>query len=675
MVHGGEGTHHHSNRPTRLCPRTNWKFFLHEMEKNKKLSVCSLDHPDGLRAGKADERSARASAPGPQRRAVRRQHPRPPAGAVGRGAGIFVAMARRAAPLLRVGVLCALVAVSRTAGTPPFWPEENCINTIDTHDYSSGRAYGDMQGGAQIWDNMVTPSFRAASPAVNPYSAPFERFAYATYPAGAPMSVGVYQRKAGPMINDTTTPCRLEARVGVPMSFNVYAEDMDAGDSVRIYVLEDPGIPNGAYVTADEAHQRCLPTDPTKNIAVGANLGRCPHCQASGEFTYGTRVLPASPDNVLADLANNYTTAGTKCTPEDRMNGLCPGKGLPMRARVWCTDGPYQNSRGYGDGKLEPASEHGRLRKRTFTWTPLPEQGICLHPTHCTFIVRFQAFDSVGMHSVIKSYEIDVIKAAPQYLRGTFGLILNGAQETFRDPVTEQESHVSSTTFQPQTEHEWMEAEREYKTYINCPMEFAIGVGANGYDVTLHYTSPTMPPAATIEWRQWTQTCEDHQASGDDTWTDMNGRSCADYVTNGWCKDGAQGPNFAALGGSFKAMARDGFVPADRACCACGAGVASTCASRTTQGACHDNNVGTLGGARVYPPQNGCKWDGTKCRGNTHPFWVEPGAMTSQWTVSPSPPTARRVMAIFRWTPVRGMEGSSHIVCFQARDVHNTGDI
>ena len=32
---------------------------------------------------------------------------------------------------------------------------------------------------------------------------------------------------------------------GQPVAFNVYAEDVNSGDSVRIYVLEDPGIPNG----------------------------------------------------------------------------------------------------------------------------------------------------------------------------------------------------------------------------------------------------------------------------------------------------------------------------------------------------------------------------------------------------------------------------------------------
>jgi hypothetical protein len=32
----------------------------------------------------------------------------------------------------------------------------------------------------------------------------------------------------------------VQARVGEPVAFDVIAEDVDAGDVVRIYVLEDP---------------------------------------------------------------------------------------------------------------------------------------------------------------------------------------------------------------------------------------------------------------------------------------------------------------------------------------------------------------------------------------------------------------------------------------------------
>jgi len=543
--------------------------------------------------------------------------------------------------------LCVLFMLFQAswASTPPFWPEENCLNQISTLDYTSGIAYN---AGLETFSNTNKPPFGAQSPAVNPYNGRYEVFDYATYPLVANGN-NIHRRQAGPMLNDSVTPCRLEAHVGKPLSITVYAEDLDPSDSVRIYVLEDPGIPNNAYVTADESHQRCLPRDPAATVAVGAGLGPCPMCQASGEWTFGIQSLPASPGNVLKAYAANYTSIGTICAP----GNICAGASLPMIKRVWCKSA--SGGRTYGDGKLEESSQHGRLRKRTLTWTPLPEQGICLHATHCIFVIKFQAFDTSGMHSVIKSYEIRVIKAKPQYSSGTFGLIIDGAQESFEDPVTSDDSQVSSTTYQPQTAKEWMLSERVYKAYINCPLEFAIGMHANGpYDVTLHYSSPAMPPAASIEWRKWTQECSDNQAQANLThaWSDIFGRTCLEYELKGWCKAGGQGPSFASLGGTFKSMARDSLVPADKACCVCGAGGASTCSTRTTAAACEDNtDISDV--KRPYPRQNGCKWDGTVCRGTTQPYWVTPGVIASEWTVSPTPPTARRVMAIFKWTPVR----------------------
>ena len=536
--------------------------------------------------------------------------------------------------------LCLLFRVSRAA-SPPFWPEENCLNQVSTHEYKSGLTYGT---GPQTFANVLVPQFGAQSPAVNPYSARFEAYPYAPLPSGKG------RRHAGPMLNETAKPCILEAEVGKPMSFTVYAEDMDEGDSVRIYVLEDPGIPNGAFVTADESHQRCMPKNPDAMVNPGEGLGPCPMCQSSGAWTYGIETLPASPDNVLAEYAANYTAAGARCTPPT----ICAGTSLPMTRRVWCRQAT--GAAPYGDGKLEPAEQHGRLRKRTFTWTPLPEQGICLHPTYCTYIVKFQAFDSYGMHSVIKQYEIKVVKAMPHYSAGSFGLIIDGAQETFTDPISSEISHVSSTTYQPQTMMEWMVAERVYKTYINCPMEFAIGVHANEYDVKLDYTSQSMPPGARIEWRKWTQECRDEQHLNQDVWTDKFGNTCGEYVKQGWCKAGSTGPNYSTVGGAagqtFKTLARDGLLPANKACCACGAGVVSECSARTTQAQCEDN-TDTAGGKRIYPPQNGCEWDGTTCHGTAHPYWVTPGVMTSEWSVSATPPVARRVMGVFKWTPVR----------------------
>ena len=110
--------------------------------------------------------------------------------------------------------LCALALGACRASSPPFWPEENCLNQVSTADYAHGVAY-DPQG--DFFQYMTTPPFGAASPAVNPYNGRFETFAYA---GGS--------RHAGPMLNDSSTPCRLVARVGEPMAFTVYAEDMDA---------------------------------------------------------------------------------------------------------------------------------------------------------------------------------------------------------------------------------------------------------------------------------------------------------------------------------------------------------------------------------------------------------------------------------------------------------------
>eukprot|EP00291_Cryptomonas_curvata_P023893 CAMPEP_0172161844 /NCGR_PEP_ID=MMETSP1050-20130122/6342_1 /TAXON_ID=233186 /ORGANISM="Cryptomonas curvata, Strain CCAP979/52" /LENGTH=130 /DNA_ID=CAMNT_0012831769 /DNA_START=208 /DNA_END=596 /DNA_ORIENTATION=- len=99
-------------------------------------------------------------------------------------------------------------------------------------------------------------------------------------------------RGAGPMINDSVTPCRILAYVGQVAAFDVYAEDLNAGDAVRIYVLEDPGLPNGAAVTAGEPFQRCLPTH-NASVGTGGSLGPCGLCQDSGTGTYGVGMVPA----------------------------------------------------------------------------------------------------------------------------------------------------------------------------------------------------------------------------------------------------------------------------------------------------------------------------------------------------------------------------------------------
>ena len=156
---------------------------------------------------------------------------------------------------------------------------------------------------------------------------------------------------------------------------------------VRIYVLEDPGIPNNAVMLRDEYYQRCVPTAGGAVID-GGSLGPCPMCQNSGEVTYGAKHAPAVPegDTSMATFIGNVSAADPTF--------------LPVENRVWCA--ASSDGRAYGDGKAEPAAEHGRLVRRKFAWTPLPAQGVCDHATECVYVVRVQAFDSFGMPSTVK---------------------------------------------------------------------------------------------------------------------------------------------------------------------------------------------------------------------------------------------------------------------------------
>jgi hypothetical protein len=124
-------------------------------------------------------------------------------------------MVRLAAQHL-VFVLCVLFRVS-WAATPPFWPEENCLNQISTHDYGAGITYG---AGSQSFSNILSPAFGAQTPAVNAYDAVYE-----THPYQAPAQYAATWY-AGPMLNDTSTPCRLS----VSPSLCERAEE--AGDAI-----------------------------------------------------------------------------------------------------------------------------------------------------------------------------------------------------------------------------------------------------------------------------------------------------------------------------------------------------------------------------------------------------------------------------------------------------------
>jgi len=113
--------------------------------------------------------------------------------------------------LARAGVLIAgaflLFCGLGLAAVPPFWPEDNCVNTMNGPDPSVNLGYG--------------------TAAINPFAGQFEQM---TYPTGI---------KGGPKIDDTTTPCKLTARVGETVSFNVIAEDVEPGEGSR--AVRQPG--------------------------------------------------------------------------------------------------------------------------------------------------------------------------------------------------------------------------------------------------------------------------------------------------------------------------------------------------------------------------------------------------------------------------------------------------
>jgi len=508
------------------------------------------------------------------------------------------------------------------ARLPPFWPEENCFNA-----YSLG------------YNDIAIPG-EPLSSAVNPFSSRFDAY---PYPGN---------KMAGPMLN-TTAPCRIKAHVGKPLSFDVYAEDLDAGDVVRIYVLEDPGIPNGARVLADKPYQRCLPTG-SGPYAEGDGLGPCPICQASGLATFGFEAVPESPNRVLHEWASNQSRASIR-----------------HQERVWCTDssGPGQ-AVGVGDGKLEAEAEHGRLQRRQFIWTPLPEQGVCGgRGSFCLYVVKFQAFDASGLPSVIKTVEIEVHKAMPDYSEGSYGLVEGAEMGLKTDPLTGEQSMVGLTELDAMPQ--WMIHGETYPAYVYCPMEFALGVHGGEYKTVMEHTTPNPPPMSQVEWRAWDRACHDMQPEDSpsmwdqDTylgggWTDKDGRSCADYARLGLCDGGRVTGGYDA-----RAQARPGGVAAQDACCVCGGGAKTACAGRSNVGTCE---LATAGAGVAFGRTLGCGWDGSRCLGQSYGYAVMAGPYESEWRVEPAPPVADRVVAIFRWTPERGMEGSRHTVCFQASD-------
>lgn len=68
----------------------------------------------------------------------------------------------------------------------------------------------------------------------------------------------------------------------------------------------------------------------------------------------------------------------------------------------------------------------------------------------------------------------------------------------------------------------------------------------------------------------------------------------------------------------------------------------------------------------------GCRWYRNTCQGQAAPYFLVPGSYgTPAWTAATEPTAGRRVAAVFRWTPLRGMEGSEYTICFQGKDKHS----
>ncbi|EKX40605.1 hypothetical protein GUITHDRAFT_113391 [Guillardia theta CCMP2712] len=491
---------------------------------------------------------------------------------------------------IRTCLLLCLFSVIQGGASNPFWPEENCMNHIHY-----GEASPTVLNGLSVFKNN--------SAGVNLFSSQFQMFDY----GGG--------RHAGPLLNDSSTPCRLTAYVGRPLAFTVYAESLEA--DVSIYVLEDPGVPNGAQVTANRNYQRC--------VSVGGAYP-CPMCQNFGTATFGFKVVPDA--SIAAFIANKVDSE-------------------VIAMRTWCSADQV--------GKAE--SNPGRLVARTLTWTPGPSQAVCSSPSTCSFTVKFQAFDSAGRGSSVKTVVIDLVKPAPSYYAGTVGMVIGGRTETFTDPVSMQQSVVSSTTFEATAQ--WVLDRREYKAYINCPIQFAMGISDANYDVYLEDTTKN-------------KTCTDVTSFSltETPWTDRLGRTCDQYVQLGFCRDGAAGANFVSgLGGSFSAFARIGGLAANQACCACGAGSITPCSSSSTSAACEPTSA-----AEAYP-RHQCLWDQMSCRGTGSGFFVSPGELSPPWRAFSNSQQGNKVVAVFQWTPLRGMEGQTHQVCMRGSHVGNSSSL
>ena len=105
-----------------------------------------------------------------------------------------------------------------------------------------------------------------------------------------------------------------------------------------------------------------------------------------------------------------------------------------------------------------------------------------------------------------------------------------------------------------------------------CTLNYGYKIYMNGVCNTLKYdcdcsnTRKCLCDARGSTFRE--PTCTDSPFG----WKSNNGRTCAEYKSNKWCKPNGYGTGWNSADGSFSDWANSAGVDASQACCACGAG-------------------------------------------------------------------------------------------------------
>uniref|UniRef100_A0A7S0NF34 LysM domain-containing protein n=1 Tax=Hanusia phi TaxID=3032 RepID=A0A7S0NF34_9CRYP len=110
-------------------------------------------------------------------------------------------------------------------------------------------------------------------------------------------------------------------------------------------------------------------------------------------------------------------------------------------------------------------------------------------------------------------------------------------------------------------------------------------------------------------------------------------------------------------------------MAADQACCACGAGSYSPCSASSSAAACEPTDA-----AQMYP-RHQCVWDQSSCRGTGSGFFISPGEFSPPWRAFSQSQQGNKVVAVFQWTPLRGMEGQTHQICMRGSHVGNSSGL